>query len=149
MPQLKKKQRKEIIRFAEYMVSGGAFFWSGYLTFAVLDLVFDVSFWPAKAGSYLLGASVNFVLERFWVFAGKRTTKKQIELSAQKYYLLMLINFLIDLGIVGGLREIGVTPYIGQFLSAGFFTVWNYLLFKLWVFAKHHPVKRLKAKHAR
>lgn len=146
MPRLKKKQRKEIIRIAEYMISGGTFFWSGYAAFAVLDLVFDVPFWPAKITSYFLGASVNFILERFWVFGGRATTKKQVKLSAQKYYLLTIMNFLLDLTIVGGLREAGLTPYLGQFVSAGFFTVWNYLLFKLWVFAKHHPVKRAVAR---
>ncbi len=133
---LKRKQRKELVRFGEYMVGGGAQFWSGYAAFAVFDQVMGVSFWPAKSISYFLGVSVNFVLERFWVFKQKRITKKQIETTAGRFYLLMMVNFILDLAIVGGLRELGLTPYIGQFVAAGFFTVWNYLLFKLWVFSK-------------
>jgi putative flippase GtrA len=54
----------------------------------------------------------------------------------------MVVNFLLDLAIVGGLRAAGLTPYLGQFASAGFFTVWNYVLFKLWVFQRTHR-KRL------
>jgi len=136
MKTLRKKQVREVKRFTEYMVSGGAQFWSGYAAYAAFDTVLGMAFWPAKIISYFLGASVNFGLERFWVFGKKGITKKQVNTSAQRYYGLMLINFLIDLAIVGGLRELGVTPYIGQFVSAGFFTVFNYTLFKLWVFRK-------------
>lgn len=133
---LKREQRKELIRFSEYMVGGGAQFWSGYAAFALFDAVLSVSFWPAKSLAYFLGVTVNYVLQRFWVFGQKRITKKQIETTAGRFYALMLVNFALDLAIVGGLRELGLTPYIGQFVSAGFFTVWNYLLFKLWVFAR-------------
>jgi len=153
MFKLKKRQEKELRRITAYMVSGGAQFWSGYAAFAVLDIVLSVSFWPARVLSYGLGVVVNFYLERFWVFKSKRISKKQIDVSARKYYILMFINFLLDMAIVGGLYEIfGVSAYIGQFVSASFFTVWNYLLFKLWVFAKtrrapvHSTVRAPKAR---
>ncbi len=136
--QLKKNwiNRREFVRFAEYMAAGGAQFWSGYIGFAILDKVLGVTFWPAKILAYFIGATVNFFLERYWVFAQKKTTRKDVEDSAQKFYLLMFINFVLDLAIVGGLREIGISPYIGQFVSAGFFTVFNYIFFKIWVFSK-------------
>ncbi|CAN5660818.1 hypothetical protein BH23PAT2_BH23PAT2_05820 [soil metagenome] len=137
MFKLKKRQKKELRRISAYMVSGGAQFWSGYAAFAVLDIVFSMSFWPARVLSYGLGVVVNYYLERYWVFKSKRMSKKQIDLSARKYYSLMATNFALDMAIVGGLYEIfGVTAYIGQFVSAGYFTVWNYVLFKVWVFAK-------------
>ena len=141
---IKKKHQKEAKRFTEYMISGGAQFWSGYAAFAAFDAVLGMSFWWAKSLSYFLGVTVNYVLERFWVFKQKRITKKQIETTAGKFYFLMFVNFLLDLGIVGGLRELGITPYIGQFISAGFFTVWNYLLFKLWVFARKRRAPQSK-----
>ncbi len=49
-------------------------------------------------------------------------------------------------GIVGGLRAIGITPYIGQFISSGFFTVWNWLWYSMWVFKKQKPAH--KKQHA-
>lgn len=136
MKKLKRRQLKEVIRFAEYMVGGTAQFWSGYAAFAVLDVLLGVSFWWAKALAYFVGVTVNFGLQRFWVFKQKRITKRQVESTAEKFYGLMFLNFVLDLAIVGGLREFGLTPYIGQFVSAGFFTVWNYALFKIWVFRK-------------
>lgn len=130
-----KQLRKHIHHFAAYMASGGAQFWTGYAAFAVFDKGFGWSFWAAKIYAYLLGATVNFMLERSWVFKKKRS-KRQEEAIATRFYGLMLLNFVIDLAIVAGLRELSVSPYIGQFLSAGFFTVWNYMLFNFWVFKK-------------
>lgn len=141
----KTKSKKEIIRIAEYMAAGGAQFWSGYVAFFVLDMLLHVAFWPAKVIAYFVGATVNFFLQRYWVFAKKRTTKKDVQDSAGKFYGLMFINFVVDLAIVGGLRELGISPYIGQFISAGFFTVFNYVLFKFWVFeSKTKQTKKKK-----
>lgn len=139
-----KKHRKLIIQFTEYMISGGAWFWSGYAAFALLDAVLHVDFWPAKIGSYIFGASVNFLLQRFWVFRQKRAHKQELGDSAKRYYSLMFVNFVLDQAIVGGLREIGITPYIGQFISSGFFTVWNWLWYSMWVFKRQKQPKRRK-----
>ena len=139
MKKLKKKQVKEAKRFTQYMIGGGAQFWVGYGAFALLDLVFHIPFWPNKIVAYFIGASINFFIERYWVFGRKKLGRQQLETSAQRFYFLMAVNFILDLAIVGGLRELGLTPYLGQFASAGFFTIWNYLLFKLWVF---HRAKR-------
>lgn len=142
MKKPKKKQVKEAKRFAKYLAGGNAQFWSGYAAYALFDAVFHVAFWPAKVASYFVGVSVNFFIERFWAFDDKRISKKQLSSSAERYYILMVVNFLIDLGIVGGLRQLGLTPYIGQFVSAGFFTIWNYLIFKVWVFHKAKKGRR-------
>ncbi len=131
-----KKSRKLLIQFAEYMVSGGAWFWVGYASFAILDKVFHVPFWPTKLGSYVIGASFNFALQHYWVFRQGKSNKKQLGDAAKRYYILMVVNFLLDQVIVGGLRAVGITPYIGQFVSSGFFTVWNWLWYSNWVFKK-------------
>lgn len=136
------KNRKFIIQFTEYMISGGAWFWVGYAAFAFMDIVLGVSFWPAKISSYIIGATVNFLLQRFWVF-NQKSAKKDLGDSAKRYYSLMFVNFVLDQVIVGGLRALGITPYIGQFISSGFFTVWNWLWYSMWVFKKRKkPVPR-------
>jgi putative flippase GtrA len=59
-----------------------------------------------------------------------------------KYTALTLVNLALDYAIIWGLKQIGISPYIGFFLSAGFFTVWNYVWYRLWVFyAKSRGVK--------
>jgi putative flippase GtrA len=131
-----KKSHKLLIQFAEYMVSGGAWFWVGYVSFAILDKVFHLPFWPTKLSSYVIGASFNFALQHYWVFRQGKSNNKQLGDSAKRYYVLMVGNFFLDQAIVGGLRAVGITPYIGQFVASGFFTAWNWLWYSNWVFKK-------------
>lgn len=119
----------------EYMITGGAWFWSGYAMFALLYSVFNIDIVPAKILSYIFGLTVNFILERFWVF-DTRDARKELDKVSVRYVVLSVVNLAIDTLIVWGLAELGLTPYLGQFVSAGFFTVWNYLWYKFWVFAK-------------
>lgn len=131
----KKKQKKELKQIIEYMFTGGTWFWSGYAMFALLFSVFGVDIVPAKIISYIFGLSVNFILERFWVFDSKNA-RKELDKVSVRYVILSAINLAIDTFIVWGLAQLGLTPYLGQFVSAGFFTVWNYLWYRFWVFAK-------------
>lgn len=130
---LAKKQRKEITRIAEYFISGGAYFWSGYLVFLFIDKGLMASFFWAKSVSTLAGWLVNYGLQRYWVFKNPGLKKHQTEVTA-RYMTITLVDFVLDYFIVLGLKQAGLTPYLGQFASAGFFTVWNYLWYRFWVF---------------
>lgn len=132
----------EVKRLIAYSIAGGAWFWSGYATFAVLYSGLGWSLWWAKLLANLVGITVNFILERIWVFdRGKRN--KRLTVVSERYILLTLANFVIDYFIVKILRDqFGVTPYIGQFASAAFFFGWNYLWYKYWVFAVARKTKK-------
>lgn len=134
----KKTLQKQLV---EYLVAGGAFFWSGYLAFAVFDSIFHLPLFIAKQSANLIGLTVNYVLEDQWVFKKGKTKKKYDKRRTGRYIAITLINFGIDYLIVLGLKDIGITPYLGQFASAGFFTIWNFVWYKYWVFA-HHPSKK-------
>lgn len=133
-----------------YAITGGVWFWSGYIMFALLYSGLRWGIVPAKIVAYLFGLSVNFILERFWVFNNAQA-HKQIQTVTVRYVVLSVVNLGLDTAIVWGLAKVGVTPYIGQFVSAGFFTVWNYIWYRLWVFARRgHPgPKRPAAPHLR
>jgi putative flippase GtrA len=113
------------------MVSGGLYFWSGYALFFVCDSIFGWSLWWAKLSANIFGWTVNFMLQRYWVFRNPKLAKSQSQVTF-RYMVITLVNFVLDYFIVYGL-----TPYIGQFASAGFFTVWNYVWYKTWVFSTH------------
>ena len=136
----KKKQNKEKKQIIEYIITGGAWFWSGYAMFALLYSVFGLDIVPAKILSYIFGLTVNFILERFWVFDTK-DSRKNLDTVSTRYVVLSVINLGIDTLIVWGLAQAGITPYLGQFVSAGFFTIWNYIWYKLWVFARSSSPK--------
>ncbi len=130
-----KKNKSEIPMVIHYLITGGAWFWSGYGMFALLYGLLGMDVISAKIISYVFGLSVNFILERFWVFATKNASKDMDGVTT-RYVLLSIVNLCIDTLIVWGLSRVGITPYIGQFVSAGFFTIWNYIWYKLWVFAQ-------------
>lgn len=130
-----KTQKKQFRQILEYAVTGGAWFWSGYAMFALCYSVFHFDVVSSKIISYIFGLSVNFILERFWVFESK-DSKKNLNKVTARYVILSVVNLAIDTAIVWGLARVGISPYIGQFVSAGFFTVWNFIWYKLWVFAK-------------
>lgn len=131
-----KRLKIEFVRIVEYMVSGGAYFWSGYLVFLLIDKGLGGSFFWAKSISTLAGWTVNYLLQRYWVFRNPKLAKHQPEVTG-RFIVITLVDFVLDYIIVYELKIHGVTPYIGQFVSAGFFTVWNYLWYKIWVFSTH------------
>jgi len=130
---MKKKQLREVKRFTEYMISGGAYFWSGYATFFIIDHLLHRSFFWAKSLATLVGWLVNYILQRYWVFRNPVLKQHQTEVTG-RYVIITLVDFVLDYGIVWGLKSVGVTPYIGQFVSSGFFTIWNYVWYRWWVF---------------
>lgn len=137
----KSPKRKAILQFVEYMISGGAYFWVGYGAFAIFWSGLHWSLWWATITSNLIGWSVNYVLQRFWVFNNKSLKGHQTQVTS-RYIIITLVDFVLNYFILYGLRQVGITPYIGQFISSGFFTVWNYLWYKYWVFPQNFTKKK-------
>jgi len=130
-------------RIIEYVITGGAYFWSGYLVFFICDSLFGLDLFWSKLLANIVGWTINYLLQRKWVFGdSKKASEEQVTI---RYAVITLVNFLLDYLIVAGLNALGLTPYIGQFVSAGFFTVWSYLWYKLWVFPA--KAKTRKRKH--
>jgi putative flippase GtrA len=130
----KPRQKHEITRIIQYLASGGAYFWAGYGMFFALDKGLGLSLWWAKLGANIFGWIVNYVLQRYWVFNNPSLAAKQAQVTT-RYVFITLVNFLLDYVIVATLKSAGLTPYIGQFVSSGFFTVWNYVWYRWWVFS--------------
>jgi putative flippase GtrA len=126
-------RRKLIAQFLEYMVGGGVYFWSGYGVFAIGYSVFHWDWILAKMLADLVGWSLNFVIQRYWAFNNPVLAKKPIQVTG-RYIVITLCNFLIDYSLVASLKHVGVSPYAGLFISSGFFTAWNYVWYRFWVF---------------
>jgi putative flippase GtrA len=137
---MNKKQKQEVTRIVEYMISGGAYFWAGYAMFFALDKGLGLSLWWAKLFANIFGWAVNYILQRYWVFNNPQLAKHQTQVTG-RYFVITVVDWVLDYAIVAGLKSVGITPYIGQFVSSGFFTVWNYLWYKLWVFPEKFAKK--------
>lgn len=127
---LKTSQRRELVRIAEYLVSGGAWFWSGY--FIIVFLTPVIGLWWANLLGNGVGLTINFILERNWVFTSSKN--RAVTQVSGRYVVYTACNFILNYLILLGLQRAGIPVAIGQFIASGFFTVWNYLWYKHWVF---------------
>ncbi|HTB48671.1 MAG TPA: GtrA family protein [Verrucomicrobiae bacterium] len=123
---------KNTKRFLKYMAGGSLYFWVGYAVFAVCYSLFHWSWLPSKIAADVIGWSLNYIVQRYWAFADRHKLSEMQH--ATRYVFIESIGFVLDYLIIGALKHIGITPYIGFFISAGFFTVWSYLWYKYWVF---------------
>jgi putative flippase GtrA len=124
--------RSDIGRFLKYMAGGSLYFWVGYAVFAICYSGFHWSWFPAKVAADVIGWSLNYLVQRFWAFSDHISLSETQH--AGRYIFIESVGFILDYLIIGGLNAVGVTPYIGFFISAAFFTVWSYLWYKYWVF---------------
>ncbi len=125
--------KARLIQFAAYFIGGNVFFYSGYLTFGLCYSVFHWQWWQAKLLGDAIGWTLNYLVQRYWAFNGK-DLQKQETANRLRYIVISVVDTVLDYLIVGGLVHLGVTPYIGMFVAAGFFTVWNYVWYRFWVF---------------
>jgi putative flippase GtrA len=125
--------RHNIVQFLEYMVGGTVYFWSGYVVFALCYSGFAWDWLPSKMAADVIGWTLNYLVQRYWAFNSKDLQKHE-KRAATRYILVSIVNLGLDYVIIWGLKSIGVSPYIGFFISAGFFTFWNYFWYRFWVF---------------
>lgn len=125
--------RQQTVQFLEYLLGGFSYFWSGYIVFAICYTGFGWNWFPAKMLADLVGWTINYLIQRYLAFANP-ALKKHEAATLGKYGALTAVNFVLDYLIIWSLNEAGITPYIGFFISAGFFAVWNYLWYRFWVF---------------
>jgi putative flippase GtrA len=130
---------KPFNQFIKYWIGGNFYFWSGYAVFAICYSGLRWSWLWSKVLADAVGWSLNYIVQRYWAFAGQARHLSEIQYIG-RYLLIEAIGFVLDYMIIGGLNYLGVTPYIGFFISAGFFTVWSYLWYKYWVFAQPKTV---------
>ena len=139
MNKKQKPKKSELVRITEYFISGGAYFWSGY--FIIVFLTPVIGLWWANLLGNGVGVTINFILERYWVF--KNPNSKKLTEVSTKYVVYTGLNFLLNYAILRGLQSIGIQVAIGQFIAAGFFTVWNYVWYRNYIFKGQAHHKRI------
>lgn len=127
------KQPKSLAQFGKYLVGGSIYFWSGYAVFALCYSLFHWWWLWAKIAADIVGWTLNYIIQRYWAFAGEHLKLREMQ-HITRYITIETIGFILDYLIIAALNAIGITPYIGFFIAAGFFTIWNFLWYKYWVF---------------
>ena len=116
-----------------YLIGGTTYFWVGYLVFALCYSGLKWDWLWAKILADIFGWTANYFIQRYWAFDNPLLKRHEAQ-TAGKYAALTIFNLGLDYLIIWGLKSIGISPYMGFFISAGFFTIWNYVLYKFWVF---------------
>lgn len=108
--------------------------------FALLDKVFMFDIALALFVATVIANALFFYIDDRWVFAnnrGKRKTTTEIV----KFIVFMTFSATFTFFITWQLHnQFGITPYIGQFISAAISTLLTFTGLKFWVFAppRHH-----------
>ncbi len=127
------KKSRFIWQFILYNLGGAAFFVSGYLVFSLLYGLLHWHWLVAKGIADLIGWSLNYLIQHYLAFseAARQQGHKKV---LKKFVPFSLFNIPIDYAIVGSLKWLGITPFLGLWISSIFFTVWKWLWYKHWVF---------------
>ncbi len=144
IPNVRPQRRpKRLHQFLKYMSGGTLYFWRGYAIFAFCYSILHWGWLWAKVLADVVGWSLNYVVQRYWAFASDHPHLSEMEHVA-RYLTIESVGFVLDYVIIGALKAVGITPYIGFFISAGFFTVWSYLWYKYWVFPERKAERKPK-----
>lgn len=130
---------QNLVQFIKLQLAGNILFWGTYLGYFVFE---HWAKWPhmvALVTASLVAHALFFVVNKEWVFTSE-TGEQKTATEATRFIVFMGLNFFINIGIITGLDVFfGVSPYIGQFVAALFFTFWTWLGLKYWVFHRVHP----------
>ena len=118
-------------RFSKYLVGGSLYFWVGYAIFALCYSGFHWDWLPSKLLGDVIGWTLNYLVQRLWAF---KDSTHFSEMNHAGRYFIESIGFIMDYAMIAGLKAIGISPYIGFFISGAFFTVWSFLWYRYWVF---------------
>lgn len=130
----KKQLKADIWQFIKLQIAGNVLFWGTYIGNAYFDQILHLPSWQSLAIASIIAHVAFFFVDKNWVFSDK-TGKRKTSEEFLRFVIFMGFNYFLNIAIVLGLeRYFGITPYIGQFISAFFFTFWQWFGLKFWVF---------------
>jgi putative flippase GtrA len=114
-----------------YLTVGGfAFLFDAGMLWLLHD-VFGVELAISTATSFLLSFAVTYFLQRRFAFGGT----SGVAPSVLRYSILVAFNTLATTGIVWAASALGAPWIVGKILAVALTTVWNYFIYRYWVFA--------------
>lgn len=131
---MKLLKKQDIVQFIKYNIGGAIFFASAYGIFSLLYGPLHLPWWVAKTIGDGIGWFINYLIQRYWAFAHTKLHFKERK-NRIRYIWLIVIDTILGYVIVGVLKHFGLSPFAGVWASSIFFTFWNFVLYRYWVFA--------------
>jgi len=123
--------RQTIRQFWSYVCVGFCSVAVDILSLVLFTRALHLNTTLAATLSYGLGLAVVFILNKYWSFKSYGSTLGQLK----RYLLLMSANYLIVVLAMYLLCDrTGVPPLIAKVGIIGIQTIWNFLLYKFWIF---------------
>jgi putative flippase GtrA len=148
---MKTKRKKSLLKllteFAKLQLAGNIPFWGTYLGFMLFDKALGWEEFYALATATILANILFFIVDDKWVFANEKGKRKS-SYEILKFIIFMSFSASLVFGITTLLSYFGISPYIGQFISATLSTAWVFLGLRFWVFSPphHHGLIAVKRK---
>lgn len=147
---MKKMFWKNGMQFLKLQLAGNVLFWGTYLGHAFFHEALHWSSAQSLATASIIAHIAFFIIDKNWVFSTK-TGHAKTSGEVVRFMTFMGFNYFLNLGIILGLeRFFTITPYVGQFIAALFFTFWQWFGLKFWVFRHvrhmHHAALTLETK---
>lgn len=144
-----KKRRKGLIQgsfeFIKLQIAGNIPFWGTYALFALFDKTFGIKTQTALLVATILAYFAFFIVSDVWVFNKTRGQRNKSTVMT-RFIIFMSITALLTFNITIQLKELfGISPYIGQFISAALSITWTFIGFKFWVFAPARQKQKSKS----
>lgn len=143
---MKLKPKKDLVQlgaeFIKLQIAGNIPFWGTYAGFALLEGVFMWPHFYALALPTILSNILFFVIDDKWVFKNNKKARKS-SYEVIKFMIFMTFSaFLIFVCTYSLHHYLGISPYIGQFISGIFASLWTFVGLHFWVFAppRHHAL---------
>ena len=145
----KKKAPQILLEFLKLQLAGNVPFWGTYLLFALFDQGLRFDDFTALMSATILANIAFFVINDRWVFKNKRKRRKTTT-GVWRFITFMSLSSLLTFTITWQLQQrFGITPYIGQFISAAFSTLLTFIGLRFWVFAPPRRAQASATKNAR
>jgi putative flippase GtrA len=119
-----------------YLLAGGSAFALEYASFFAMYSIAGWKLLVANSISFGIGLLTSFTINRLWTFKSdthRSTAKRQLIM----YGTLALINLVLLNVAVELLHRAGIDPRIGKLVVMCAIPVWNYIIFKRYIFASH------------
>lgn len=136
-----KKRRLAIgaFEFIKLQLAGNIPFWGTYSINFILDKGLKVDTFQSLLVATVLSYAAFFFVSDRWVFNHSRSNRHTAT-NAWRFVIFMSITALITFNITWYLHQLlGISIYIGQFISAALSITWTFVGMKFWVFA---PIKK-------
>jgi len=118
--------------FVKYLITGFSTFAIDFGLFQTLHTLFGLSEVVSNATSVLISLFYNFMMSNYWTFqAGTGKDAKKIT----KYLILAIVNYFFNIAAFAFLiAQFDLSGLFAKVIVTGTIALWNYLIFKLWIF---------------